>query len=140
MGDFLEIFYVKDLKMVDVRKYEGLENGKHAWTFLGYDIVMQDKEGKAVSILASEETKYDFLKKIDNPAGVKGIDYFDHEGINIGDVRVKPVINDRIEIFGRLPLVSKSAIKSWVDKRPGFSFLHYKPVKEMGNVKSLGSK
>ena len=64
MGDFLEIFYVKDLKMVDVRKYEGLENGKHAWTFLGYDIVMQDKEGKAVSILASEETKYDFLKKM----------------------------------------------------------------------------
>ena len=101
---------------------------------------MQDKEGKAVSILASEETKYDFLKKIDNPAGVKGIDYFDHEGINIGEVRVKPVINDRIEIFGRLQLVSKSAIKSWVDKRPGFSFLHYKPVKETGKIKSLNSK
>ena len=140
MGEFLEIFYVKDLKMVDVRKYDGLESGKHAWTFLGYDIVVQDKEGKAVSILASEETKYEFLNKVDNPNGVNGIDYFDHDGINVGDVRVKPVDNDRIEIFGRLPLVSKSAIKSWIDKRPGFSFLHYKPANEQVKVKSLSSK
>lgn len=140
MGDFLEIFYVKDLKMVDVRKYDGVENGRHAWTFLGYDIVATDKEGRAVSILAEEETKYDFLQKLETTKGVKGIDYYDHEGINVGDIRVKPIENDRIEIFGRLPVVSKSAIKSWIDRRPGFSFLHYKPVKETGKVKSLGNK
>lgn len=140
MGDFLEIFYVKDLKMVDVRKYDGVENGRYAWTFLGYDIVATDKEGRAVSILADEETKYDFLQKLETTKGVKGIDYYDHEGINVGDIRVKPVDNTRLEIFGRLPVVSKSAIKSWIDRRPGFSFLHYKPVKGTGNVKSLGSK
>jgi hypothetical protein len=33
MGDFLEIFYVKDLKMVDVRKYDGVENGRYKLKF-----------------------------------------------------------------------------------------------------------
>lgn len=140
MGEFLEIYNARDLKMVDVRRYEGIESGKHAWTFLGYDVVSTDKDGKAVSILAQEEVKYDYLKKVDNPDGIKGIDYFDHSDISVGDIRVRTIDAERLEIFGRFPVVSKSAIKTWIDKRPGFSFLHYKSVKETAKVKSLKNK
>lgn len=133
MGEFLKI---RDLKMVDVRKYDGVENGKEAWTFLGYDIVSFDEEGKAVSILAAEETKYDVLKKVYSEEFKR--DFYDHSGISIGDIRVKVVENENTQeaFIGRLPVTTKSKIRERLDKQAGFYFLHYQPVK----VKKIGSK
>ena len=137
MNECFELYDVVNLKLVDVRKYNGVEDGLNSWTFLGYDVVKVDREGNATSILAEEETCYEFLKPLN---GDKESGIYDHNGILVGDVRVKLIERPSLDIFGRLPVVSKAHIKNWIDKRPGFSFLHYKPKKENSKVKKLGEK
>lgn len=135
MGDYFDLYNVRDLKMVDVRKYCGIEDGRHAWIFLGYDVVKTNKEGKAVSIFSSEETEYDYL--LLNRDEERNREYYDHDGVAVGDVRVKVIDNPYLEVFGKMPVTSKANIKSWIDKHPGFYFLHYQPVKETAKVKSI---
>ena len=38
-----ELYDVVNLRLVDVRKYNGVEDGCQSWTFLGYDVVKLDK-------------------------------------------------------------------------------------------------
>ena len=137
MNERFELYDVVNLRFLDVRKYNGVEDGLNSWTFLGYDVVKVDKDGSATSILAEEETCYEFLKPLN---GDKECGIYDHDGILVGDIRIKVIERDSLNIFGRLPVVSKAHIKSWIDKRPGFSFLHYQPKKESVKVKKLGEK
>lgn len=132
MGEFLK---TRDLKMVDVRKYEGVQDGMEAWTFLGYDIVSFDEEGKAVSVVASEETKYDVLKKAFSKEFNR--EYYDHSGLNIGDVRVKVIENENTKtaFVGSLPRVTRGTILAKIEKQPGFYFLHHH---ENAKVKKIG--
>jgi hypothetical protein len=131
-----ELYDVVNLRLVDVRKYNGVEDGCQSWTFLGYDVVKLDNAFSTTSILAEEETKYEVLRPMDKD---KYPGYFDHEGLVVGDIRVKIVDRHRLEIFGMLPVVSKENIKKWIDKRPGFYFLHYHPQEE-NKVKKIGEK
>lgn len=131
-----ELYDVVNLRLVDVRKYNGVEDGHQSWTFLGYDVVKLDNVFSATSILAEEETKYGVLMPMDNE---KYPGLFDHEGLEIGDIRVKIIDRPQLGIFGMLPVVSKDKIKKWIDKRPGFYFLHYHPQEE-NKVKKLGEK
>ena len=120
-----EILKVRDLKMVDVRKYEGVQDGMEAWTFLGYDIVSFDEEGKAVSVVAEEETKYDVLKKAFSKQFNR--EYYDHSGLAIGDVRAKVVEDSRTvaAFIWNVPRVTRDDILAKIDKQPGFYFLHH---------------
>ena len=127
---------VVNLRFVDVRKYNGVEDGCHSWTFLGYDVVELDKMGKAKSILAEDETCYDILKPID---GNEKLGLYDHKGILNGDVRIKVIDRPQLGIFGNSLVVDEENIKEWIKKRPEFYFLHYQQ-QEQGKVKKLGEK
>jgi len=135
-----EIFRTKDLELVDVRKYDGVQDGMEAWIFLGYDIVSFDAEGKAVSVVALEETKYDVLKKVFSEKFNRH--YYNHSNLNVGDVRVKVVenANTKSAFIGSLPIVTKAKILEKIEEQPEFYFLHHEVIKETGKVKSLGSK
>ena len=108
MGDLLK---TRNLKMVDIRKYDGVQDGMNAWTFLGYDIVSFDAEGKAVSVLADEETKYDVLSPTYSEKHKREV--LDHAGIIVGDIRAKVVDNRRVEesFLGELPYTTKKDIQ-----------------------------
>ena len=137
MGDLLK---TRDLKMVDIRKYDGVQDGMNAWTFLGYDIVSFDAEGKAVSVLADEETKYDVLKPTYSEKHKREV--LDHAGIIVGDIRAKVVDNRRVEesFLGELPYTTKENIQERLDRQKGFYFLHYNDEIKNAKVKSIGSK
>lgn len=135
-----ELLRVKNLRMVDIRKYDGVQDGMEAWIFLGYDIVSFDKEGKAVSVLASEETKYDVLKEEYNAK--YGREVIDHSGIEIGKIMAKPVNNRNVEevFLGEIPMTTKKEIQRRLDRQKGFYFLHYNDDLKQAKVKSLGSR
>ena len=137
MGDLLK---TRNLKMVDIRKYDGVQDGMNAWTFLGYDIVSFDDEGKAVSVLADEETKYDVLKPTYSEKHKREV--LDHAGIIVGDIRAKVVDNRRVEesFLGELPYTTKENIQERLDRQKGFYFLHYNDEIKNAKVKSIGSK
>lgn len=137
MGDLLK---TRDLKMVDIRKYDGVQDGMNAWTFLGYDIVSFDAEGKAVSVLADEETKYDVLRPTYSEKHKREV--LDHAGIIVGDIRAKVVDNRRVEesFLGELPYTTKENIQERLDRQKGFYFLHYNDEIKNAKVKSIGSK
>ena len=137
MGDLLK---TRNLKMVDIRKYDGVQDGMNAWTFLGYDIVSFDDEGKAVSVLADEETKYDVLKTTYSEKHKREV--LDHAGIIVGDIRAKVVDNRRVEesFLGELPYTTKKNIQERLDRQKGFYFLHYNDEIKNAKVKSIGSK
>ena len=137
MGDLLK---TRNLKMVDIRKYDGVQDGMNAWTFLGYDIVSFDDEGKAVSVLADEETKYDVLKPTYSEKHKREV--LDHAGIIVGDIRAKVVDNRRVEesFLGELPYTTKENIQERLDRQKGFYFLHYNDEIKSAKVKSIGSK
>ena len=135
-----ELLRTKSLRMVDVRKYDGVQDGMQAWTFLGYDIVSFDEEGKAVSVLADEETKYDVLKPTYSEVHKREV--LDHSGILVGDIRAKVVENRRVEesFLGEFSYTSKEKIQERLDLQKGFYFLHYNDEIKSAKVKSLGSK
>lgn len=137
MGDLLK---TRNLKMVDIRKYDGVQDGMNAWTFLGYDIVSFDAEGKAVSVLADEETKYDVLKPTYSEK--HKCEVLNHAGIIVGDIRAKVVDNRRVEesFLGELPYTTKENIQERLDRQKGFYFLHYNDEIKSAKVKSIGSK
>ena len=137
MGDLLK---TRNLKMVDIRKYDGVQDGMNAWTFLGYDIVSFDAEGKAVSVLADEETKYDVLSPTYSEKHKREV--LDHAGIIVGDIRAKVVDNRRVEesFLGELPYTTKENIQERLDRQKGFYFLHYNDEIKNAKVKSIGSK
>ena len=137
MGDLLK---TRNLKMVDIRKYDGVQDGMNAWTFLGYDIVSFDAEGKAVSVLADEETKYDVLRPTYSEKHKREV--LDHAGIIVGDIRAKVVDNRRVEesFLGELPYTTKENIQERLDRQKGFYFLHYNDEIKNAKVKSIGSK
>ena len=137
MGDLLK---TRNLKMVDIRKYDGVQDGMNAWTFLGYDIVSFDDEGKAVSVLADEETKYDVLRPTYSEKHKREV--LDHAGIIVGDIRAKVVDNRRVEesFLGELPYTTKENIQERLDRQKGFYFLHYNDEIKSAKVKSIGSK
>lgn len=135
-----ELLRTRNLKMVDVRKYDGVQDGMNAWTFLGYDIVSFDAEGKAVSVLAEEETSYDVLRPTYSETYKREV--LDHTGILVGDIRVKVVDNRRVEesFLGEFPYTSKEKIQKRLDRQKGFYFLHYNDELKNAKVKSFGSK
>lgn len=135
-----ELLRTKNLRMVDVRKYDGVQDGMQAWTFLGYDIVSFDEDGKAISVLADEETKYDVLKPTYSEVYKREV--LDHSGILVGDIRVKVVENRRVEesFLGEFSYTSKEKIQERLDRQKGFYFLHYNDEIKSAKVKSLGSK
>ena len=137
MGDLLN---TRSLRMVDVRKYDGVQDGMNAWTFLGYDIVSFDAEGKAVSVLAEEETSYDVLSPTYSETYKREV--LDHTGILVGDIRVKVVDNRRVEesFLGEFPYTSKEKIQKRLDRQKGFYFLHYNDELKNAKVKSIGTK
>ena len=137
MGDLLK---TRNLKMVDIRKYDGVQDGMNAWTFLGYDIVSFDAEGKAVSVLADEETKYDVLRPTYSEKHKREV--LDHAGIIVGDIRAKVVDNRRVEesFLGELPYTTKKNIQERLDRQKGFYFLHYNDEIKNAKGKSIGSK
>ena len=137
MGDLLK---TRNLKMVDIRKYDGVQDGMNAWTFLGYDIVSFDAEGKAVSVLADEETKYDVLSPTYSEKHKREV--LDYAGIIVGDIRAKVVDNRRVEesFLGELPYTTKKDIQERLDRQKGFYFLHYNDEIKNAKVKSIGSK
>jgi len=137
MGDKLE---VRKLRMVDIRKYDGVQDGMEAWTFLGYDIVSFDEDGKAVSALANEETKYDVLKASYSEKYKREV--IDHSGIMIGEVRAKVVDNRKVEaaFLGDVPFTTKEEIQGRLDRQKGFYFLHYNDDLKQAKVKSIGSR
>jgi hypothetical protein len=124
MKEEFKFYNVSDLKVVDVRKYNGIEDGSYSWTFLGYDVVKVGLDGKANSIFEDVIEEYDFLKPIKDS---KYICFYDHSGILIGDIRVKEVEHLQKDLFGILPCVSKNHIQNWINKNPNYEFLHYKP-------------
>ena len=130
-----ELYAVSNLNMVEIRRYNGIEHGHQSWTFLGYDVVKINYMFNATSILADDEKTYEVLRPLDKE-GSTGL--YDHEGILIGDVRVKVIDDSQLGIFGRLPYVSKKSIEKWIDKRPDFYFPNYQS--EKGKVKKLGQK
>lgn len=147
MGDFFTLFNVKDLNLVEVRSYCGIEGNQHAWIFLGYDVVRTDENGKAISVLAKENKEYDYLKKInfDDEENRKkyvvktnfndiSMDYYDHDGLVEGDIRVKVVENARERVFGKKPIVSVYDIKRNIEKNSNLYFLH-QSKKESAKVK-----
>ena len=139
MVDFTTLLNVDDLRVVEIRSYCGVEVRKHAWIFLGYDVVLTDKDGKAVSVLADD--KYDYLKKInlDDEANnvIKGSftgDYYDHRGLKEGDIRAKVVEDGRDEILGKSGLISVSDIKTRIENQSVLYFLHYHPEEKNNKV------
>ena len=135
-----ELLRTRNLKMVDVRKYDGVQDGMNAWTFLGYDIVSFDAEGKAVSVLAEEETSYDVLRPTYSENHKREV--LDHTGILVGDIRVKVVENANLEesFLGVLPFTTKKDIQKRLDRQKGFYFLHYNDELKNAKVKSIGTK
>ena len=57
MNERFELYDVVNLRFVDVRKYNGVEDGLNSWTFLGYDVVKVDRNGKATRTTKSKSSK-----------------------------------------------------------------------------------
>ena len=119
MKERFEIFETANLRLVDVRKYNGVEDGYQSWTFLGYDVVKVLENGEACSILAQDNLEYKFLKPISLE---KDCPFFDHSGIKIGDIRVKVIDNAEKDILGNNPLVSMKRIKKNIEAKKEFYF------------------
>ena len=134
MKERFELYEKASLRLVDVRKYNGVEDGMQSWTFLGYDVVKVLENGDAVSILAKDEIGYKFLKPISDE---KDCPFFDHSGINLGDIRIKVIDNTQDDVLGNKPFVSSRRIKKWIDNNTQFYFLNYQ-YKENAKVKKLG--
>lgn len=132
MGDYFNLYRVEDLKLVDVRKYCGVEDGRHAWIFLGYDVVRTGENGQAISILTDDVKEYDYLKLTHDE---RNRQYYDHTNIVSGDVRVKEHDGEALGIFGKGTVVSRAHIKTWIDEHSDFYFLNYSPA-ENEKVKS----
>ena len=136
MKERFELYDKASLRLVDVRKYNGVEDGMQSWTFLGYDVVKVLENGDAVSILAEDKTDYKFLKPINDE---KDCPFFDHSGLNLGDIRIKIIENTQDDVLGNKPFVSMRRIKKWIEANPNFYFLNYQ-YKESVKVKKLGEK
>ena len=133
MGDFLTFFKVKDLNLVEVREYCGIDGNQYVWTFLGYDVVRTDESGKAVSVISDDNIEYDYLEKINledeknkEKYSIKSydIDYYNHDGLLEGDVRAKVVDIARERVLGKNMFVSLYDIKRNIDKNSTLYFLH----------------
>jgi len=141
MSDGFTIYATGDLDVVDIRKYVGVQDGFETWILLGFDVVLTNDEGKAFSIF-SDEVSYEYLKKIYVDSRKR--DFYDHRGLEIGDVRAKVLDKHKIGIFGNSQLVSDIDIKAWISEHPGFHFLNYEKVldddKTIVKVKSKETK
>ena len=124
MREKFEFYNTSVLKVVDVRKYNGIEDGAHSWTFLGYDVVKVELDGKANSIFGDGNEDYEFLKMMTEE---KYCGFYDHRLILVGDIRIKEVEHLQKDVFGILPFVSKNHIQNWINKNPNYEFLYYKP-------------
>jgi hypothetical protein len=49
MKERFELYEKAGLRLVDVRKYNGVEDGMQSWTFLGYDVVTKELNGKTIT-------------------------------------------------------------------------------------------
>ena len=81
----LKIFgRAKDIySLVTIRKYDGVENGAQAWTFLSYAIVKDLEDNKAVCY-RNENIEYEYIKAIEPHNN----GFYDYSDVNIGDIRI----------------------------------------------------
>ena len=134
MKERFGLYEKASLRLVDVRKYNGVEDGMQSWIFLGCDVVKVLENGDAISILAEDKICYKFLKPINDE---KYCAFFDHSGLNLGDIRIKVIDNVKDDIWGNKPFVSLRRIKKWIEANPDLHFLNYQYI-ENAKVKKLG--
>lgn len=128
------LYFRKEIDMVEVRRYCGVEDGRNAWEFLGYDFILKEKNGKkGTSILALEPTKYQYLPIISDP-NRRGFGLYDHSGVKVGDIRVVSS-SIGLHLFEH-PIVSSEGLRKWAENST-YSFVHQK---EKIKVKILSSK
>ncbi len=135
----VELFknYKKDqIKMVGVRTYEGEQDGKYVWTFLGYDFVKEDEKGKTISALADERVEYEYLPIIGDEDRLH-FGMFCHNDLNVGDIRIVNCSAMALEILKK-PIILKKSLIDWIDRNPDYYFLYHQP--EKNKVKTIGSK
>lgn len=131
----MALYQGKELEMVEVRKYSGVEDNKHAWIFLGYDFVKKEKNGKARSILAKDDVEYDYLPRIANKED-RHYGLYDHDAILEGDVRV--VTSSIGRFLNDMPVVSTRVLRTWIAHNDKYSFVYETKSKE--KVKTLRTK
>ncbi len=128
------LYFRKEVDLVEVRRYCGVEDGRNAWEFLGYDFILKEKDGKnGISILASEPTKYQYLPIISD-RNKRGCGLYDHSGVEVGDIRVVSS-SIGINLFAQ-PIVSSEGLRNWATSSR-YSFLYQK---EKQKIKTFSSK
>ena len=120
----IDRFNAKDLRLVQIRKYNGIEEGMHSWTFYTYDFARVGKDGKLVSVLAPENVEYDnFVDYVFHEK--KNHNFINHSKVNVGEVKVV-VFNDRnAEMFGEQNTVTLDYLKWWAKNNPYSYYFKY---------------
>ena len=122
----LKIFKTKKSPVYDlvtIRRYNGVEDGMHSWTFLSYAIVEKTEDGKAVC-LRDRNIEYEYAKEIENGEFV----YCDYSNINIGDIKV---FSSFSRSFDRN--LSEAALRDFMDE----SDLYFDDDVKYGKVKHI---
>lgn len=129
----MDKFNTKDLRLIQIRKYNGIEDGMHSWTFCAYDFARVDKDGKLISVLASENVEYDnFVEYVFDED--KKRKFINHGKVNVGEVKVVVVNDLDAAIFGEQSTVTLDYLKWWAMNNPYSYHFKYCPSDKMDDV------
>ena len=69
--------------LVTIRRYNGIEDGMHSWTFLSYAVVEKQENNKAICF-RNKNIEYEYAPEI-----VRGnFTFCNYDSINVGDIKI----------------------------------------------------